>query len=189
MVLTLKKAEHNLISAQKEAARAYKNVEKARNVYNNLLNKSVGGAKKRTLTKGRKKSTVTKDKKKSTVTKSKKKSTVTKGRKRSTKKSTTKKRAMRGPAMRGGGGSDWLNTVNSRGNVDGPDGHWGVNGQKWSSQFEKSGEYISNSELRRGGFQLQESAALAPKVPYGLYPDASVRGQFGSGADLGTQRV
>ncbi len=186
MVLTLEKAKSNLINAQKEAAHAYKNVEKARVIYNNLLNKSVGGAKKRTLTKGRKKSTVTKDKKKSTT---KKRTTSTKNKKSSTKKKSSKKRAMRGQAMRGGGGSDWLNTVNSRGNVAGPDNHWGVGGQKWSSQFEKSGEYISNSELRRGGFQLQESAALAPKVPNGLYADASVRGQFGSGADLGTQRV
>jgi hypothetical protein len=179
MVLTLEKAKSNLINAQKEAARAYKNVEKARVVYNKLLNKKKSTTKKSTT----KKSTT----KKSTTKKSTTKKSTTK---KSTKKSGSKKRTMRGPAhMRGGGGSDWLNTVNSRGNVAGPDNHWGVSGQKWSTQFEKSGEYISNSELRRGGYQLQESAALSPKVPYGLYADSSVYGQVGSGANLGTQRI
>jgi hypothetical protein len=128
-------------------------------------------------------------KKKSTSTKAKKsvkRTSSTKGKKSVKRTSSTKGKKR---SMRGGGGSDWLNTVNSRGNVAGPNDHWGVGGAKWSNQFEKSGEYISMSELRRGGYQLQESAAQAPKVPNGLYADASVRGQFGSGADLGTQRA
>ncbi len=51
IVLTLEKAKNNLINAQKESARAYKNVEKAREIYNKLLNKSVSGAKKNNITK------------------------------------------------------------------------------------------------------------------------------------------
>ncbi len=43
MVLTLEKAKNNLIKAQKESARAYKNVEKASVVYNKLLHKQIGG--------------------------------------------------------------------------------------------------------------------------------------------------
>ncbi len=176
MVLSLKKAKDNLINAQKEAEEAYKKVVNAREVYNKLLNKSVGTVKKRVVPKKRSKSTLPKK----SVTKNKKKA--------STKKSTTKTKGKK-RSMRGGGGSDWLNTVNSRGNVAGPNDHWGVDGAKWFKQFEKSGDYISMSQLRRGGYQHEESAAQAPKIPNGLYADVSVYGQFGSGVDLGTQRT
>ncbi len=51
MNITLEKAKKNLINAQNKAALAYKNVEKAREIYNKLLNKSVSGAKKNNITK------------------------------------------------------------------------------------------------------------------------------------------
>lgn len=187
MVLSLKDAKNNLINAQKEAARAYKNVEEAREVYNNLLNKSVGGAKKRTS----KKSTVSKKRstssKKKTITK--KRSTSSKSKKSVTKKRSTSKKSASKKQMRGGGGSDWLNTVNSRGNVAGPNDHWGVNGAKWFNQFEKTYDYASMSELRRGSYELQKAAAQAPKIPTGNDVNALQYQVFGSGADLGTQRA
>ncbi len=134
---------------------------------------------------GKKRSVVKRTSKKRTTTSTKgKKRTITS---KKGKKTTTKSK--RGLAMRGGGGSDWLNTVNSRGNVNGTDDHWGVGGAKWFNQFEKSGDYISNSELRRGGYQLQESADQAPKVPSGNDVNALQYQVFGSGADLGTQRA
>lgn len=178
MSLTLNQAKKNLIKAQKEAQRAYKNVEKAREVYNKL----VINDKKKSIIKKRyiigKKST----KSKSTKSKSSKsKSSKIK------KKSVTKKKSM--SRMRGGGGSDWLSTVNSRGNVAGLNDHWGVNGAKWFDQFEKSGDYISISELRKGGYELQKSASQAPKVPTGNDLYAQQYQVFGYGSDLGTQRI
>jgi hypothetical protein len=105
----------------------------------------------------KKKSIQSKDTKKKSVTK---KSSTKKSSSKKSIKCTTKSKHMRGPKhMRGGGGSDWLSTVNSRGNVAGPNDHWGVGGVKWFDQFEKSGDYISMSQLRKGGYQLQESAA------------------------------
>ncbi len=177
MGLTLKEAEKNLIKAQKEAQKAHKNVEKAREVYNQLL-VSVGGKKKNIV------------KKKSIKTKvEKKKSIKSKATKKSIKRVSKSKSSKKQTRMRGGGGSDWLSTVNSRGNVAGTNNHWGVSGAKWFNQFEKSGDYISMSELRRGGYQLQESASHAPKVPTGFDSNAQSHLLFNSKGDLGTQRV
>ncbi len=63
--------------------------------------------------------------------------------KRKTKKSkkTTKKRR-----MRGGGGSDYALTLNSRGPVNYPDNGW-YKGEQLFRQFNKTGEYIPNSQL------------------------------------------
>ncbi len=187
MVLSLEKAKNNLINAQKEAARAYKNVEKAQKEFNKILNKSMGSAKKRITSK--KPSTKKSSTKKPSIKKSSTKKSSTK--KSSTKKPSTKKSSIKNKkrTMRGGGGSDWLSTVNSRGNVAGTNDHWGVDGAKWFDQFEKSGGYISNSELRRGSYQLQESATQAPKIPTGNDVNALQYQVFGSGADLGTQRI
>ena len=91
--------------------------------------------------------------------------------------------------MRGGGGSDWLSTVNSRGNVAGPNNHWGVSGEKWFDQFEKSGDFISMSNLRSGSYELQKSASQAPNIPNGNYNDSLKYSIIGSGSDLGTQRI
>ncbi len=62
MVLTLKEAEKNLIVAQKLAQRAYKNVEKAREIYYKLEKKSMIIKNKKTLKKSKKKNTLRKRK-------------------------------------------------------------------------------------------------------------------------------
>ncbi len=56
MNITLEKAKKNLINAQNKAALAYKNVEKAREIYNKLLNKTLNVSKKRTFIKNKKRS-------------------------------------------------------------------------------------------------------------------------------------
>ena len=47
----------------------------------------------------------------------------------------------------GGNGSDFSLTLNSRGPVNAPDDYWGVPGDQWFKQFNKTGEYIPNSKL------------------------------------------
>jgi len=49
--------------------------------------------------------------------------------------------------MKGGDGSDWALTANSRGPSNAPDNYFGVSGEKWFRQFNKTGEYIPNSKL------------------------------------------
>jgi hypothetical protein len=49
--------------------------------------------------------------------------------------------------MKGGDGSDFATTLSSRGPVNAPDGYWGVDGETWFRQFNKTGEYIPNSLL------------------------------------------
>ena len=44
-------------------------------------------------------------------------------------------------------GSDWATTLASRGPANAPDDYWGVPGEKWFRQFNKTGEYIPNSQL------------------------------------------
>jgi hypothetical protein len=48
---------------------------------------------------------------------------------------------------KGGNGSDYALTQNSRGPVNAPDDYWGVPGEQWFRQFNKSGDYIPNSQL------------------------------------------
>jgi len=47
----------------------------------------------------------------------------------------------------GSNGSDFAATLNSRGPANWPDDHWGVPGDVWFRQFNKTGEYIPNSQL------------------------------------------
>ena len=61
----------------------------------------------------------------------------------SSKKKTTKRRR----SMKGGSGSDYATTLSSRGPVNAPDNYWGVDGEKFFRQFNKTGEYIPNSQL------------------------------------------
>ena len=49
--------------------------------------------------------------------------------------------------VKGGGGSDWISSVNSRGNSAAPDSYWGYPGELWFRQFNKTAEYIPNSQL------------------------------------------
>ena len=71
----------------------------------------------------------------------KKKKTTKK--KTSSKKKTTKRRR----SMKGGSGSDYATTLSSRGPVNAPDKMWGVDGEQFFRQFNKTGEYIPNSQL------------------------------------------
>ena len=47
----------------------------------------------------------------------------------------------------GSNGSDFSLTLNSRGPVNAPDNYWGVPGEDWFRQFNKTGDYIPNSKL------------------------------------------
>ena len=71
------------------------------------------------------------------------------------KKSTQSKQKK---SLKGGDGSDFASTLNSRGPSNAPDNHQGVDGEKWFRQFNKTGQYIPNSQL---------SKAAAPKFTGG----------------------
>ena len=58
------------------------------------------------------------------------------------KKTSTKRRR----SMKGGNGSDYSTTINSRGPANYPDNGW-YKGEQLFRQFSKSGEYIPNSQL------------------------------------------
>ncbi len=81
-----------------------------------------------------------------------------KTKKRSTKKPSTKKPSPKKPSPKkltkkmskkrgGSNGSDFALTLNSRGPVNAPDNYWGVPGEEWFRQFNKTGDYIPNSKL------------------------------------------
>ena len=82
-----------------------------------------------------------KSKSKSKTTKSKSKSSSLKKKSKKTKKTTKKRRS-----MRGGDGSDFALTLNSRGPTNYPDNGW-YNGEQLFRQFTKTGDYIPNSQL------------------------------------------
>jgi hypothetical protein len=88
-----------------------------------------------------------KKKVKKSSTKSTKKSTKKSSTKKSTKKSSTKKSTKKSKKQKGGDGSDFATTLSSRGPSNAPDDYWGVPGQTWFRQFNKTGEYIPNSQL------------------------------------------
>ena len=48
----------------------------------------------------------------------------------------------------GSNGSDFALTLNSRGPANAPDNMWGIDGEKWFRQFNKTGDYIPNSQLK-----------------------------------------
>jgi len=68
-----------------------------------------------------------------------------KSKKSSSKKQSTKKGKKH---VGGGNGSDFALTLNSRGPVNAPDNYWGVDGKTWFQQFNKTGDYIPNSQLK-----------------------------------------
>lgn len=51
--------------------------------------------------------------------------------------------------LKGGDGSDFALTLNSRGPSNAPDNYWNVDGEKFFRQFNKTGEYIPNSQLAK----------------------------------------
>jgi hypothetical protein len=63
----------------------------------------------------------------------------------------------------GSNGSDFALTLNSRGPVNAPDDYWGVPGETWFRQFNKSGDYIPNSKL-----PLEATPILAGKNDSGI---------------------
>ena len=66
------------------------------------------------------------------------------------KKGKKQKKIIKKPmSMKKGGsnGSDFALTLNSRGPVNAPDNYWGVPGEEWFRQFNKTGDYIPNSKL------------------------------------------
>ena len=62
-------------------------------------------------------------------------------------KKELKKKILKKQVKKGGSGSDYALTQNSRGPVNAPDDYWGVPGEQWFRQFNKSGDYIPNSKL------------------------------------------
>ena len=75
------------------------------------------------------------------------------------KKKSTIKKIKKG----GSNGSDFALTLNSRGPCNAPDDYWGVPGEKWFRQFNKTGEYIPNSQL-----QYAATPTLAGSNPSGV---------------------
>jgi hypothetical protein len=67
--------------------------------------------------------------------------------KKSVKKVTVKKIGKKSIKKGGSNGSDFALTLNSRGPVNAPDDYWGVPGEQWFRQFNKTGDYIPNSKL------------------------------------------
>jgi hypothetical protein len=106
--------------------------------------------------KTKKSSSVKKSKK--TSTKKSKKSSVKKPKKKpSTKKSVAKKSVAKKSLRKkhkGGDGSDFALTLSSRGPANAPDKYWGVDGETWFRQFNKTGQYIPNSRLAEAATPL-----------------------------------
>ena len=76
----------------------------------------------------------------------------------------------------GGNGSDFSLTLNSRGPVNAPDDYWGVPGDQWFKQFNKTGEYIPNSQL----------AYAATPLLAGVGNNSEVSGYDSLGTDYGS---
>jgi hypothetical protein len=60
------------------------------------------------------------------------------------KKSKSSKKSTK---QKGGDGSDFALTLSSRGPWNAPDNYWGVDGETWFRQFNKTADYIPNSKL------------------------------------------
>ena len=70
------------------------------------------------------------------------------GKKLKVSKKSPKKQSKKLKVKKGGSnGSDFALTLNSRGPVNAPDDYWGVPGEQWFRQFNKTGDYIPNSKL------------------------------------------
>jgi hypothetical protein len=67
--------------------------------------------------------------------------------KKESAKSNSKPNNKKSKKQKGGDGSDFASTLASRGACNAPDDFWGVDGKTWFSQFNKSGNYIPNSQL------------------------------------------
>ena len=72
--------------------------------------------------------------------------------KKKPKKSVPKKKHKKHKG--GSNGSDFALTLASRGPANAPDKFWGVDGEKWFRQFNKTGQYIPNSRLAEAATPL-----------------------------------
>jgi hypothetical protein len=110
--------------------------------------KTVKKSDKKTVKKSDKEHVIKKSDKEHVIKKIDKKS-VKKSDKKSVKKSDkehVKKSDKK--IKKGGNGSDFASTLNSRGPSNAPDDYWGVPGEEWFRQFNKTGDYIPNSKLQ-----------------------------------------
>ena len=101
------------------------------------------------LIKGGKKSSPKKRPKKPSSKKRPKKPSSKKRPKKPSSKKTKKPSSKKRPKKHRGGsnGSDFALTLASRGPANAPDKFWGVDGETWFRQFNKTGQYIPNSRL------------------------------------------
>ena len=101
------------------------------------------------LIKGGKKSSPKKTKKPSSKKPKKSSSSKKRPKKPSSKKIPKKPSSKKRPKKHRGGsnGSDFALTLSSRGPANAPDKYWGVDGETWFRQFNKTGQYIPNSRL------------------------------------------
>ena len=140
-----------------------KSVQKAASIKIGNQRLIQGGAKSRTTKKKDAKKITKKTEKKDTkkvVKKSMKKDTkkiVKKSMNKDTKKKVIKKK-------KGGNGSDFISTFNSRGPSNAPDNYWGVNGEKWFRQFNKTANYIPNSQLAKAATPKLLAGPMNEKV-------------------------
>jgi hypothetical protein len=72
-------------------------------------------------------------------------------------KSNSKPNNKKSKKQKGGDGSDFALTLASRGACNAPDAFWGVDGETWFRQFNKSGDYIPNSQLAHAAAPLLTS--------------------------------
>ena len=70
-----------------------------------------------------------------------------KSNKKSVKESKLPSKINKRSIKKGGNGSAWSTSLNSRGPWNAPDDNWGVPGELWFRQFNKTGDYIPNSRL------------------------------------------
>ena len=188
----LKKMSPNpIIKAQKISN---KMIDDAVNVLNDMTsayNKSVkdaenikignqrliqGGAKaKSKKSKKSKKASSKKVKKSSKKPKKASSKKVKKSSKKPKKSSKKPKKAMK--KHKGGDGSDFALTLASRGPSNAPDKYWGVDGETWFRQFNKTGQYIPNSRLAQAATP-QLLAGPNNNVVMG-YDDMGIGSSFG----------
>ena len=95
--------------------------------------------------------------KKSSPKKSKKPKKTKKSSPKKAKKTSSSKKPKKSSPKKykgGGNGSDFALTLASRGPANAPDKFWGVDGEKWFRQFNKTGQYIPNSRLAEAATPL-----------------------------------
>jgi len=122
-----------------------KSVKAAEN--SKIFNKSMIQGGKKSSAKKSKKPKKTKKPKKSCPKKAKKTPSSKKPKKTSPKKRPKKHKG-------GSNGSDFALTLASRGPANAPDKFWGVDGETWFRQFNKTGQYIPNSRLAEAATPL-----------------------------------